>query len=85
MYNRGGRNFGFINVPVLGCLPGLRIIKPEDGSCLKEASMLAKLHNEALSDILKKLEKQLLGFKYSLFDFNGFLKRRITHPFIYGM
>jgi hypothetical protein len=86
IYKRGGRKFGFINLPPLGCLPGMRIIKPEkNGSCLEEVSSLAKLHNIALSMLLPKLEKHLKGFRYSFFNFNINLRQRMNHPSKYGM
>ncbi|KAL4625195.1 hypothetical protein ACB092_05G007100 [Castanea dentata] len=85
IYKRGGRKFGFINLPPLGCAPGIRIIKAENnGSCLEEASSLVKLHNKALSKLLRKLEKQLKGFKYSLYNFNINLRKRMSHPSKYG-
>ncbi|KAF8011273.1 hypothetical protein BT93_J1780 [Corymbia citriodora subsp. variegata] len=85
IYGIGGRKFGFMNLPPLGCLPGMRIIKAEQrGRCLEEASSLAKLHNHALSKLLAKLEHQLTGFKYSLYDFNGNLRHRMNHPRRYG-
>jgi hypothetical protein len=86
IYKRGGRKFGFINLPPLGCLPGMRIIKPENnGSCLEEASSLAKLHNRALSVLLRKLEEELKGFRYSFLNFNINLRQRMNHPSKYGM
>lgn len=85
IHARGGRKFGFINLPEVGCLPGLRIIKPDNnGSCLEEASSLTKLHNKALSKLLIKLENQLEGFKYSLYDLNSNLRKRMKHPRRYG-
>ncbi|PON45110.1 Lipase [Parasponia andersonii] len=85
IYTTGGRKFGFMNLPTVGCLPLLRILEQDtNGSCLKEASSLANLHNEALSKLLKKLSKQLKGFKYSVYDFNNNLKQRINHPTQYG-
>lgn len=75
-----------MNVPDLGCLPVMRIMNTEkNGSCLEKATSLAKLHNEALSKQLFDLQKQLKGFKYSLFDLNSSLRKRINHPFKYGM
>lgn len=86
VYKRGGRKFAFINLPPLGCLPGIRIIRPDkNSSCLEEASILAKLHNRALSKLLRKSEEQLKGFKYSLFNFNLSLRRRMNHSSKYGM
>ncbi|XP_004303744.1 PREDICTED: GDSL esterase/lipase 5 [Fragaria vesca subsp. vesca] len=85
IYAGGGRKFGFINLPRLGCLPGLRIIKPENnGSCLEEVSSLARLHNQALFKVLRKLGSQLKGFKYSLYDLNHSLRQRTRHPSKYG-
>ncbi|XVF74239.1 hypothetical protein PTKIN_Ptkin13bG0094300 [Pterospermum kingtungense] len=58
IYMRGGRKFAFINLPDLGCLPGMRIIEPENnGSCLEEATSLTRLHNQALTKLLLGLEK----------------------------
>ncbi|KAK9022702.1 hypothetical protein V6N11_002946 [Hibiscus sabdariffa] len=85
IYRVGGRKFAFINVPELGCVPGMRIIKSDNnGSCLEDATRLATLHNKALSKLLFELEKRLEGFKYSLFDFNSNLRQRMQHPSKYG-
>lgn len=86
IYVEGGRKFVFINLPMLGCFPGIRITKPENnGSCLSEASKFTNLHNQALFKILRTLAKQLKGFKYSLFDFNSSLRKRMRHPSKFGM
>ncbi|KAJ0074952.1 hypothetical protein Patl1_33828 [Pistacia atlantica] len=86
IYKSGGRKFAFINLPPLGCFPTIRILKPEtNGSCLGKVSSLAKLHNKALSKLLYNLEKQSKGFKYSLFDLNSRLRKRMKHPSKYGM
>lgn len=85
VYELGGRKFAFINLPELGCLPAMRIIKPENnGKCLEEASLLATLHNKALSKLLFGLEKQLKGFRYSIYDFKTSLHQRMKHPSKYG-
>ncbi|GKV09711.1 hypothetical protein SLEP1_g21168 [Rubroshorea leprosula] len=85
IYKSGGRKFAFVNLPDLGCLPALRLIESRrKGSCLREASLLARLHNKALSNLLYGLERGLKGFKYSLFDFNANLKQRMLHPSKYG-
>ncbi|OAY36340.1 hypothetical protein MANES_11G013800v8 [Manihot esculenta] len=86
VYELGGRKFAFINLPELGCLPAMRIIKPENnGKCLEEASLLATLHNKALSKLLFGLEKQLKGFRYSIYDFKTSLHQRMKHPSKYGL
>ncbi|KAJ7942461.1 GDSL esterase/lipase [Quillaja saponaria] len=82
IYKIGGRKFAFINLPPLGCLPAIRVIG--NGSCFEEVSSLVKLHNQALPKLLLKLDKQLKGFKYSLYDFHSSLSQRINHPSKYG-
>ncbi|KAK4427439.1 GDSL esterase/lipase 5 [Sesamum alatum] len=86
IYRRGGRKFVFLNLGELGCLPGLRILKPEreGGGCLKEASDLAKQHNKALNKLLAKMEQKLQGFQYFVYDFKTSLAQKITHPYKYG-
>ncbi|XP_052183032.1 GDSL esterase/lipase 5-like [Diospyros lotus] len=85
VYGGGGRKFGFLNLGPLGCLPGLRILQPEDnGGCLEEASRLAELHNEALSKMLRRLASHLKGFKYSLYDFNSHARQLMNEPSKYG-
>lgn len=85
IHKKGGRKFVFLNLGELGCLPGLRILKPEtDGGCLEEASELAKLHNKKLNNLLVKMEQQLHGFKYFLYDFKSSLAQKTTRPLKYG-
>ncbi|KAJ4717685.1 GDSL esterase/lipase [Melia azedarach] len=85
VYKSGGRKFAFMNVPQLGCLPVIRVINTENsGRCLGKLSLLAKLHNKVLSKLLFDLQKQLKGFKYSLFDLNSSLGKRMNHPSKYG-
>lgn len=86
IYKIGGRKFGFLNLGDLGCLPGLRMLNSSSkNGCLEKASKMAKLHNVELYNMLLKMEKQLKGFKYSLYDFNSSLRERIDHPAKYGM
>ncbi|KAK6914634.1 GDSL lipase/esterase [Dillenia turbinata] len=85
IYKSGGRKFGFLNLGDLGCLPGLRILIPENKSgCLEEVTMLAKLHNKALAKLLLTLESHLVGFKYSYYNFNDDLRDRTIRPSRYG-
>ncbi|XP_010273767.1 PREDICTED: GDSL esterase/lipase 5-like [Nelumbo nucifera] len=85
IYKIGGRKFGFIRMGPLGCLPGMRIIKPETkGGCLEEILTLCELHNKALSELFRKLETQLSEFKYSNYDFYTFLDQRMKYPSKYG-
>ncbi|XP_010273653.1 PREDICTED: GDSL esterase/lipase 5-like [Nelumbo nucifera] len=85
IYKIGGRKFGLIRMSPLGCVPGVRITKPENkGACLQEALTLAELHNKALSELLRKLEIQLPEFKYSNYDFYTFIDQRMKYPSKYG-
>ncbi|KAL7140446.1 hypothetical protein ABFS83_09G121600 [Erythranthe nasuta] len=86
IFKKGGRKFVFLNLGELGCLPGLRILRPErdGGGCLEEASHFAELHNKKLENLVSKMEQNLDGFKYFLYDFKSNLAQRITQPFKYG-
>ncbi|CAO2840331.1 unnamed protein product [Amaranthus hypochondriacus] len=83
IYKTGGKKFAFLNVPPLGCFPVARI-SSTNGECLKEVSSYAILHNQALPRLLKQLQSQLPGFKYSLYDFYNNLLQRIDNPSKYG-
>ncbi|XP_038681360.1 GDSL esterase/lipase 5-like [Tripterygium wilfordii] len=83
IYKSGGRKFAFTNMPDLGCLPFMRNFIG-NGSCLVEASSIAKEHNKELSKLLVELEKQLKGFVYLLFDLNSSLQQRVENPSKYG-
>ncbi|XP_059629701.1 GDSL esterase/lipase 3-like [Cornus florida] len=83
IYNKGGRKFGFQNAGPLGCIPGT--LKRENSSeCVQNNSAMAKLHNIALSKALQKLESELHGFKYSIFDYYTSLSQRVNYPSKYG-
>ncbi|XP_021720395.1 GDSL esterase/lipase 5-like [Chenopodium quinoa] len=85
IYKIGGRKFGFLNLAPVGCLPALRILNSEgDGGCHKEVTSYIRLHNEAVLQGLKELEKQLPGFKYALFDYYTSTLQRVNHPSKYG-
>ncbi|XP_042024801.1 GDSL esterase/lipase 5-like isoform X1 [Salvia splendens] len=86
IHKKGGRKFIFLNLGELGCFPGLRILNPEtDGGCLEEVSELSKLHNNKLKTFLVKMEQQLYGFKYFLYDFKTSLAEKTTQPLKYGI
>ncbi|KAK3002346.1 hypothetical protein RJ639_021361, partial [Escallonia herrerae] len=82
IYEQGGRNFGFLGVAAVGCLPAFR---SANGHCNEELATLVKLHNEALHNMLHKLERQLKGFRYSYFDFYTVSLDLIDNPSIYGL
>ncbi|KAK9269959.1 hypothetical protein L1049_025532 [Liquidambar formosana] len=82
IYEVGGRKFGFQNAGPLGCLPAG--LKQSNGDCVQEKSAVGKLHNIALSKALQKLEGQLQGFKYSIFDYYTSLYLLTNYPSKYG-
>ncbi|KAJ8756091.1 hypothetical protein K2173_024638 [Erythroxylum novogranatense] len=85
IYDLGARKFAFMNLAIMGCLPAMRIYKPEtNGSCYEEMSSKAKTHNQGLSRILFELSNYLNGFHYSLFNLAGTMKKIMNHPRKYG-
>ncbi|KAK7294509.1 hypothetical protein RJT34_17398 [Clitoria ternatea] len=87
IYNFGGKKFGFVNVPGIGCSPGIRwaVNNGSTGPCYEGISAIARLHNSELTKMLQKLEKQLRGFKYSITDFYSAFAQLITYPSRYGL
>ncbi|TKY61147.1 GDSL esterase/lipase 1 [Spatholobus suberectus] len=85
IHKTGGRKFGVLNQPALGCIPLVKaLVNGSKGSCVEEASALGKLHNSVLSVELQKLKKQLKGFKYSYIDFFNLTFDLINNPSKYG-
>ncbi|XP_027337342.1 GDSL esterase/lipase 1-like [Abrus precatorius] len=67
IYSLGGRKIAYQNVGPLGCAPSIRA--RSGGDCNEELLEMAREHNQAFSEVLKKLEIELSGFKYSFFDY----------------
>ncbi|CAN6573657.1 unnamed protein product [Malus baccata var. baccata] len=85
LYNLGGRKIAFQNVGPLGCRPADKQGYPQaDGGCVEGLSALARLHNKALANILKNLESQKPGFKYSIFEYYDAIDDRVNNPSKYG-
>lgn len=85
IYEKGGRKFGILNLPPLGCLPAVKaIIPPNRDGCVEEITQVVKLHNEALSEALHSLHTHLQDFKYSYIDFYTSINQRIKSPSKYG-
>ncbi|XP_059456462.1 GDSL esterase/lipase 1-like isoform X2 [Corylus avellana] len=85
IYKEGGRKFGFLSLPPLGCVPFTRALKPGNtGACFEEITALAKLHNAAFLKVLQTLERQLNGFRYSIADVYTAFSERINNPSKYG-
>ncbi|KAG2380077.1 GDSL esterase/lipase [Vigna angularis] len=87
IYNEGGRKFAFLNVAPLSCAPLLRtfVNGTTVEACLQaQPSALARLHNIVLSRSFQNLEKQLSGFKYSIFNFYDAILELVKYPSKYG-
>ena len=82
----GGRKIAFQNAGPLGCLPSAKQsydIKFGSG-CVEGLQSLARQHNKALAGVLRDLESQLPGFKYSIFEYYDALTDRVLNPTKYG-
>ncbi|GMN52921.1 hypothetical protein TIFTF001_022063 [Ficus carica] len=90
VYQKGGRKFGFMGLPPLGCLPMLRALNPkrandiDGGGCFEEASALALAHNNALNAVLNSLDYMLTGFKYCNSNLYAWLHDIINNPTKFG-
>ncbi|KAF7813984.1 GDSL esterase/lipase 1-like [Senna tora] len=85
IHSQGGRKFGFFNVGPAGCSPTVKIhVNGTKGACHEKLLEVARLHNYQLPRVLRKLEKQLEGFKYSVFDFYNSALQVMKFPSKYG-
>ncbi|WVZ22473.1 hypothetical protein V8G54_001017 [Vigna mungo] len=87
IYSEGGRKFAILNLPALSCAPLLRtfVNGTTIEACLEaQLSALARLHNIALSRSFQNLERQLRGFKYSIFNFYDVFLELVKYPSKYG-
>ncbi|XP_065869461.1 GDSL lipase-like [Euphorbia lathyris] len=85
LYENGLRKLAIQNVGPLGCYPTVKAMFPQvNGTCVRTFLVNANLHNRALSQAMNKLETQLPGFKYSIFDYFHALAARIQNPAKYG-
>ncbi|KAL8234888.1 hypothetical protein R6Q59_020988 [Mikania micrantha] len=83
VYEAGGRKYGFLTVPPLGCWPAVRLKQPGN-TCVKQIDDIVRLHNQALARQLENLEKQLEGFMFSKFDIYSSISDRMKNPSKYG-
>ncbi|CAH8306186.1 unnamed protein product [Eruca vesicaria subsp. sativa] len=85
VYKMGGRKFGFLNVGAYDCAPGASILNRTNiGSCFNPVTELIDLHNKKFADALRRLQRELSGFRYALHDYHTSLLERINNPSKYG-
>ncbi|XP_062088467.1 GDSL esterase/lipase 1-like [Humulus lupulus] len=85
IYNIGGRKMGFLSLDHFGCYPYGRVLEGgNNGACFDKFIPFINLHNTQLSILLKELQTELKGFKYSLADQYTFTEERLNHPSKYG-
>ncbi|KAF5740582.1 GDSL esterase/lipase 5 [Tripterygium wilfordii] len=85
IYESGGRKFVFLTLLDLRFLPQSRLaISKGQGRDFEEAASLQKQHNKHLLKVLVELEKNLVNFKYLLYDFNQSFLMRVRNPTHYG-
>ncbi|KAK4718998.1 hypothetical protein R3W88_017336 [Solanum pinnatisectum] len=89
IYKEGGRKFVMLNLGSLGCLPSVRALNLQkgvtNGSCMEKATNFAKMFNSALPKMLRQIEKQLPGFKYTIFKFFKVVADSINNPTKHGV
>lgn len=81
IYKEGGRKFGMLNMVPIGRLPNTIAL---NGNSIGKITNLVKMHNSALPNTLKQLEKQLPGFKYTLFNLFKVFSDSVDNPTKYG-
>ena len=52
--------------------------------CAHEPTVIAKMHNIALPKVLEKMQRQLPGFKYALYDYYTTLAARTLYSTKFG-
>ncbi|CAD6238011.1 unnamed protein product [Miscanthus lutarioriparius] len=79
LYSLGARKFAVINVWMLGCVPGERVLSPT-GACLDILNQVVAGFNKALGSLLVDLAARLPGLVYSLGDSFGFTEDVLANP-----
>ncbi|XP_054782854.1 GDSL esterase/lipase 1-like isoform X1 [Prosopis cineraria] len=77
----GAKKIAFQNVGPMGCIPASRL---SDGQCNEKENALARENNKALVLVMKRLEREVPGFKYSILDYYKAMEDKIFNPHEYG-
>uniref|UniRef100_A0A1J3I8B6 GDSL esterase/lipase n=1 Tax=Noccaea caerulescens TaxID=107243 RepID=A0A1J3I8B6_NOCCA len=84
LYGSGAKKLAVQNLGPLGCLPTVRQEFKTGDTCLEMLNFMATTHNERLGRLLFMMTVARRGLRYSLFDFNGEILRRINEPSRHG-
>ncbi|CAN7112506.1 hypothetical protein BRARA_A03204 [Brassica rapa] len=85
LYKSGGaRKLAVQNLGPLGCLPIVRQEFKTGESCMEMVNSMVKTHNERLGPVLFAMTVRFRSLRYSVFDFNGEIFRRINEPSRHG-
>ncbi|XP_075667834.1 GDSL esterase/lipase 3-like [Castanea sativa] len=84
VYKMGGRKFGFQNVGPIGCMPSTKASLGITSDFAHEPTVMAKMHNIGLPKVLKKIQRELPGFKYALYDYYTTLAARTLYSTKFG-
>ncbi|XP_039119127.1 GDSL esterase/lipase At4g16230-like [Dioscorea cayenensis subsp. rotundata] len=79
LYALGGRKFGIVDVPPLGCCPYPRSLNPT-GGCLEMLNELAQEFNGALKVLMNDVSSTLAGMKYSIGSSNAVVMNIVNNP-----
>ncbi|KAF3450554.1 hypothetical protein FNV43_RR06641 [Rhamnella rubrinervis] len=85
IYEIGGRKFTFPSLWPSACIPSSMLFDGgKSGACFDTITPYIELHNKQLSELLRKAQNDMKGFKYSNPDFHTLLEEIINHPSNYG-
>lgn len=65
LYELGGRKFGIIGIPMIGCCPSQRA-RNDTGACYEELNDVAQIFHNAMELVLRELQIKYPEFKYAL-------------------
>lgn len=82
LYDHGARKFEIAGVGALGCCPAFRL--KNNTECFVEANYWSVKYNEGLQSVLKELQSENEGIRYSYFDTYAALSDLTQNPASYG-
>ncbi|WCJ39956.1 GDSL esterase/lipase At5g41890 [Euphorbia peplus] len=84
IYKLGGRKFGIVSVPPIGCCPFARF-QNTTGGCLEGLNDIARVFHSMLDATLMKLATDYKDFKYSIGNTIDMTLNVINNPSLAGM